>query len=97
MSERGSRCASLRAGREAVRRFRRLALKIFSRCQHCGRQLSAKTATVDHLKPAALGGTDEVRNLSIACSACNNRKDSRWKPGAAVKFGPSPWTEEMLS
>lgn len=31
-------------------------------------------ATVDHLKPRANGGTDDLENLVTACKACNRRK-----------------------
>jgi len=43
-------------------------------CAYCG-----KTGTpleVEHIKPQARGGSNRVSNLTIACTACNQRKGS---------------------
>ena len=54
------------------------------RCLHCrtrhllaldGTPLSA--ATIEHILPRHHGGTDDLRNLAIACAACNQGKGSR--------------------
>lgn len=34
-------------------------------------------ATVDHMEPLALGGEDTVRNMVLACEACNTEKGNR--------------------
>lgn len=31
--------------------------------------------TLEHLVPVALGGNDELSNLALACSECNNCRD----------------------
>ncbi len=54
------------------------------KCIHCsaklviseaGRPLGA--ATIEHIWPQALGGTDDLRNLALACDRCNRQKGSR--------------------
>ena len=40
-------------------------------CVYCEIKLSLGSATIEHLKPIILGGTDDPENLAIACSPCN--------------------------
>lgn len=44
------------------------------RCQYCGVGLRRDTATVDHLAPRVLGGTNTPSNLVACCVACNEDK-----------------------
>lgn len=44
--------------------------KAESRCQICG---SEHALQVDHIKPVALGGSDEFENLRLLCRSCNQR------------------------
>lgn len=41
-------------------------------CQYCGR--SGVELEVDHIKPIAHGGTNDIDNLITACKACNRGK-----------------------
>lgn len=41
------------------------------RCFHCSALLTWKQFTVDHLKPCAMGGGDEMDNLHPSCGSCN--------------------------
>jgi 5-methylcytosine-specific restriction endonuclease McrA len=34
-------------------------------------------ATVDHVVPQSLGGTDDIENLVPCCKTCNSKKGSR--------------------
>lgn len=54
------------------------------KCIHCkghlyvgldGRPVSK--ATIEHIRPRAHGGTDELRNLALACARCNHQKGCR--------------------
>jgi len=54
------------------------------KCLHCGRKLvvsdagrSLGEATLEHVWPQAQGGTDDVRNLAVACARCNREKGAR--------------------
>lgn len=39
-----------------------------------GDPASPTLATFEHLIPKARGGVDAIRNLALACRACNNRR-----------------------
>lgn len=48
-------------------------------CGICGREFkNIREATVDHIKPRALNGTNEIRNLQLACPECNVRKGHQY-------------------
>lgn len=44
------------------------------RCQYCGRPAPEVALEVDHIKPVASGGTDEMSNLITSCRDCNRGK-----------------------
>lgn len=51
------------------------------RCIHCSSAIvvdaRGQTAgTIEHIEPSTHGGTDDVRNLALACARCNQRKGS---------------------
>lgn len=46
------------------------------RCQLCGRKITYKDMTLDLIVPLAMGGADEVENLSCTCFTCNQFKGS---------------------
>ncbi|MEM1417010.1 MAG: HNH endonuclease, partial [Myxococcota bacterium] len=66
------------------REFRVEGDALVGRCIHCGRHLAvplespaASTATVEHILPRHHGGTDDLRNLAVACARCNSGKGVR--------------------
>lgn len=61
------------------------------RCAYCGRSLSYKTATQDHVIPLSRGGTGWPSNLVPACQTCNSKKHTNtWTPNAFYKIGRLP-------
>jgi 5-methylcytosine-specific restriction endonuclease McrA len=57
------------------------------KCLHCNTRLTValdgtpiSRATIEHIVPRGLGGTDEITNLAIACSGCNHEKGVRHDP-----------------
>jgi 5-methylcytosine-specific restriction endonuclease McrA len=50
---------------------RRLAKGV---CTYCGRQVSPKELTMDHIVPIARGGKSTKGNLAPCCKTCNNNK-----------------------
>ena len=44
------------------------------RCQYCGAAPAEAELQIDHVVPAALGGTDDPENLTTACGPCNSGK-----------------------
>lgn len=43
-------------------------------CQYCGRKAPDVVLNIDHIKPVAKGGTNEIMNLVTSCFECNNGK-----------------------
>ena len=55
------------------------------RCLICGGPLcfderTGDGATIEHILPRSLGGTNDLRNLGIAHVRCNNEKGRHWDP-----------------
>lgn len=59
------------------------------KCMYCGKPLTLKSLTLDHVVPRAHGGKHSFSNVVISCKKCNNKKSdsmsSEWKPKHA------PW------
>ena len=43
-------------------------------CAYCGRRYSSHYFDIDHMDPAAYGGSNEFTNLQVLCGPCNRRK-----------------------
>jgi 5-methylcytosine-specific restriction endonuclease McrA len=45
-------------------------------CEYCHspEQISTTRFTIDHVQPRSLGGLDDLDNLALACSRCNQRR-----------------------
>lgn len=43
-------------------------------CACCGKKLTTKTMTMDHIIPISRGGTNEPENLIALCEPCNKQK-----------------------
>lgn len=46
-------------------------------CQYCGGTSGDSTLEWEHMKPRSKGGSDSVKNASLACSVCNRDKGNR--------------------
>ncbi len=44
------------------------------RCYYCGRKVSPKELTMDHIVPLIRGGRSTKSNIVPCCKECNNRK-----------------------
>ena len=44
------------------------------RCYYCKTTLTLYTSTLDHVVPRAMGGSNGLANLRLACDCCNKRK-----------------------
>lgn len=55
------------------KRFTFLALFKFT-CQYCGRKAPEVALEIDHIVPRAKGGTNDKKNLTVACRDCNQGK-----------------------
>lgn len=50
--------------------------KTGGKCAHCGKKLTLKTMTVDHMYPINKGGDNSEFNLVAMCENCNNEKSN---------------------
>jgi 5-methylcytosine-specific restriction endonuclease McrA len=60
-------------------RHRKWLPKLFlyaDHCWYCGRTLTTRTATIDHIIPKSKGGKDDFGNLRLACASCNSTRGS---------------------
>ncbi|MBL1176170.1 HNH endonuclease [Pantanalinema sp. GBBB05] len=57
-------------------------------CCWCGQKLSWKQMTIEHIKHKSKGGGNDIGNLRIACSPCNNSRGNRLYPPG---FLPVEW------
>jgi 5-methylcytosine-specific restriction endonuclease McrA len=67
--------------------FQREGRSWVGRCLLCGGPLrfdvaTGEGATVEHILPRSLGGTNDLRNLGIAHRRCNAEKGIHWDGGA---------------
>lgn len=49
-------------------------------CCWCGRNLSPKERTFEHLIPKSMGGTNDNKNLRFACIECNSKRGNKFFP-----------------
>lgn len=66
-----------------------LRFEVFKRdsfkCQYCGAEAPSVLLHIDHIKPVAGGGTNELTNLITACMPCNlGKRDVPLEEHAAV-------------
>ncbi len=47
-----------------------------NKCWVCGKKLTQRTATLDHVIPLARGGQDNHNNMKLACEPCNRKRGS---------------------
>ena len=52
-------------------------------CQSCGKKNTEAKLNIDHIVPLATGGSNDISNLQVLCSQCNQSKkhhfDSRFQ------------------
>jgi len=71
-----------------------LYVRDMGRCQYCGKHLSRREATRDHVIPVSHGGKSTWKNLVICCRPCNEKKGSSvWVP---VKTPTVPSVREIM-
>jgi 5-methylcytosine-specific restriction endonuclease McrA len=59
-------------------------------CAYCGRQISLKEATIDHILPQSRGGNDSWTNVALACRRCNLRKGNQTMKEAGMSLRIEP-------
>ena len=59
-------------------------------CQYCGKELNAKTSTVDHVLPTSKGGKNSFVNCVTACKPCNSWKSDTLLEKTNMKLVKTP-------
>lgn len=67
----GPRRAAKLSGKEARRKRRALVRRDGAECRACA---ATEGLTIDHVVPAALGGSNALTNLQLLCADCNQQK-----------------------
>ena len=76
-----------RRPRRAVKLNRRnIYARDANRCQYCGKHVSTRELTLDHVTPRVQGGENSWTNLVCACVPCNARKGGRTPRQAGMKL-----------
>lgn len=78
--------------------FRRQGRDWVGKCLICGGpvRFDAETgigATIEHIVPRTLGGTNALCNLGIAHARCNGEKGRRWDAGRRRRNDPERYQE----
>jgi hypothetical protein len=62
--------------RISVEKKRLVMERAQKRCEYCQcrSDYATETFAIEHVIPVSRGGNDEVTNLALSCSGCNNRK-----------------------
>lgn len=50
--------------------------KCNGKCSICGKPVKFKKMTIDHIMPLSRGGTNDIKNLQLACKRCNSMKSN---------------------
>jgi len=66
------------------------------RCQYCGRKVSVREFTVDHIIPRCKGGQSIWTNIVTACKKCNNKKDCKTLKEAGMKLIKRPVVPDIV-
>lgn len=61
------------------------------KCAYCGKSLSQKESTIDHIIPKDKGGLTTWDNCVISCKPCNNFKDNKTLEESGMKLLIHPY------
>jgi 5-methylcytosine-specific restriction endonuclease McrA len=66
------------------------------KCQYCGKMLTAKTATVDHIHPQGKGGKNGYLNCVCSCKTCNQWKGDKHLHETSMQLAKAPTHPSFL-
>ncbi|MBN8548494.1 MAG: HNH endonuclease [Deltaproteobacteria bacterium] len=65
-------------------------------CQYCGKELSTKEATLDHVVPRSQKGKTSWDNIVCCCPQCNRKKGGRTPAEAKMPLRKKPVKPDWL-
>ena len=65
-------------------------------CQYCSKRLNKHNFTLDHIKPASLGGKKVWHNIVTCCVSCNQKKGNKSIKQAGMKLLKQPVVPKEL-
>ena len=60
------------------------------KCQYCGKKLTRKELTYDHVLPKSQGGQTSWENVVSCCVSCNGKKGARTPKQAGMRLLKTP-------
>lgn len=60
-------------------------------CQYCGKALTPREATIDHVLPRNLGGKSTYLNCVTSCRPCNSKKANKTLEQCGLKLISEPF------
>lgn len=60
-------------------------------CQYCGKKISIKNMTLDHVYPKSKGGKNNWENIVCCCWYCNNKKSNKIIENTDMKLRKKPF------
>lgn len=76
--------------RDSIYKFLKKKFGGFVPCFVCHQHVKPHNATIEHIVPKSLGGSDEMSNLSVSHYSCNKAR------GSDVNFTWKKFSEEQL-
>jgi len=67
------------------------------RCSYCGKEITQKESTIDHVIPKSAGGLNVWENIALSCRACNCKKDNRTPEQAGMRLLVTPYNPKKQS
>lgn len=65
-------------------------------CQYCGKSLTMRTATMDHVHPRSRGGGSSWINVVTSCAPCNRKKGGSTPEEAGMSLRNPPERPQWL-
>jgi len=66
------------------------------RCQYCGKKLSGKDKTIDHIIPKSRGGQNKWENVVLCCKKCNKKKGNKTPEEVGMKLLKEPKKPKLI-
>lgn len=66
------------------------------KCGYCGKHLTRKEMTIDHIRPVSRGGKSDWENVVCCCQPCNVKKGNKLLSEAGMTLKISPYEPKVV-